>query len=195
MNKNINIILTGVGGQGVRTATHILGDAALEVKIKVYSSEIHGLPQRGGSINCSLRMGNISSPLIAYGTADVIISLEPVEGLRNIIYAHKKTKVITDINPIIPSTSKINCEKYPNLIEILNELDAKTVLYKFDALDIATKSGSNISKNIVMLGALSALNVLPFNENILLKKILYASSFSFKDINKQAFYEGLKILK
>jgi indolepyruvate ferredoxin oxidoreductase beta subunit len=195
MNNTINIILTGVGGQGVRTAAHLLGDAALKAKINVYSSEIHGLSQRGGSINCSVRMGNISSPMIAYGTADVIVSLEPLEGLRNIVYAHEKTKVITDVNPLLPSVSLINCEKYPCVIDIINELQSKTVVYQFDALSIAKKSGSYISKNIVMLGALSALNVLPFRSNFILEKILDNSSSSFKDINRRAFNGGVKKMK
>ncbi|UCD13354.1 MAG: 2-oxoacid:acceptor oxidoreductase family protein, partial [Thermoplasmatales archaeon] len=99
-----SIVLTGVGGQGVITVGSILGKTALKAKINVYVSETHGLAQRGGAVNSTVRMGNVSSPLLAMGTADAIMSTEPVEALRNIFYANKKTKVITDINPVIPFT-------------------------------------------------------------------------------------------
>ena len=115
MKGKINIILTGVGGQGVITAANILGKAALKEKVNVFVSEVHGMAQRGGSVNCSVRMGEVSGPLVPSGTADVILSTEPIEALRYIPYASIKTKIITDINPVVPFTVSVGLEKYPDL--------------------------------------------------------------------------------
>ena len=84
MKGKINVVLTGVGGQGVITAANILGKAALKEKVNVFVSEVHGMAQRGGSVNCSVRMGEVSGPLVSSGTADVILSTEPIEAFRSI---------------------------------------------------------------------------------------------------------------
>jgi len=96
----INVVLSGVGGQGVITAANILGKAAVNAEVNVYASEVHGMAQRGGSVFCTVRMEDVSGPLVSCGTADAIISMEPVEALRYIRFAHSKTKVVTDITPI-----------------------------------------------------------------------------------------------
>ena len=195
MSSKTNIVLTGVGGQGVITATNILGKAAVNAKTNVYVSEIHGMAQRGGSVVCTVRMGDVSGPLLATGTADVILSTEPVEALRNITYANKKTKVITGINPVIPFTVAVGGEKYPELEEVFKEINSRAELYKIDALKIAKESGATITKNIVMLGALAATGILPFESDILLKTILDNVPAKYKDINKKAFNGGIKAIK
>ena len=113
MKNKSSIVLTGVGGQGVITAANILGKAAVNAKVNVYVSEVHGMAQRGGSVNCTIRLGNVSGSLVADGTADAIISTEPIEALRYIQFAHKNTKIITDTNPVIPFTVSEGEEKYP----------------------------------------------------------------------------------
>ena len=195
MSSKTNIVLTGVGGQGVITATNILGKAAVNAKTNVYVSEIHGMAQRGGSVVCTVRMGDVSGPLLATGTADVILSTEPVEALRNITYTNKKTKVITGINPVIPFTVAVGGEKYPELEEVFKEINSRAELYKIDALKIAKESGASITKNIVMLGALAATGILPFESDILLKTILDNVPAKYKDINKKAFNGGIKAIK
>ena len=172
MSDKTSIVLTGVGGQGVITAANILGKATVNAKVNVYVSEVHGMAQRGGSIICTVRMGNVSGPLVASGTADVIVSTEPIEALRYIQYANKKTKVITDINPVIPFTVTVDEEKYPNIEDVFNEIRSYAELYTIDALKIAKQSGAIITKNIVMLGALVAVGILPFKSEILLQTIL-----------------------
>jgi indolepyruvate ferredoxin oxidoreductase beta subunit len=195
MDSKTSILLTGVGGQGVITAANILGMVAVRSNINVYVSEIHGLSQRGGSVNCSVRMGNVSSPMITNGTADVILSLEPIEALRNIFYVNKETKVITDINPIIPFTVTTRGEEYPRLDDVFKEIKSRADLYKIDALCMAKESGSVKSKNIVMLGLLSATDVLPFSSDIILETILDNATSSYQDINKKAFESGVKSMK
>ena len=113
MRDKTNIVLTGVGGHGVITAANILGMAALKAKVNVFVSEIHGMAQRGGTVNCAVRMGNVSGALVASGTADVVLSTEPIEALRYIRYSNKDTNIITDITPVIPFTVSVGTEKYP----------------------------------------------------------------------------------
>jgi len=195
MSKKISIVITGVGGQGVITAANILGKAAVKAKTGVFVSEIHGMAQRGGAVVCTVRMGNVSSPLLPSGTADILLSTEPVEALRNICYVNKKTKVITDINPIIPFTVAVGGEQYPKLDEIFKEISAHAELYKVDALKIAKESGAIITKNTVMLGALAASGVLPFKAEILLETILEDLPEKYKDVNKKAFEGGMKAVQ
>lgn len=195
MNRKTSIVLTGVGGQGVITAANILGKAAVRAKTNVYVSEVHGMAQRGGAVNCTVRLGDVSGPLVAAATADVIVSLEPVEALRNIMYANKKTKIITDINPVVPFTVSVGGEKYPNLDDVYKEIQSRAILFKIDALKIAKDSGAAITKNIVMLGALAAADVLPFKSDFLLETILENIPVKYKDINKKAFDSGMKALK
>jgi len=195
MNRMTSIVLTGVGGQGVITAANILGKATAKANINIYVSEVHGMAQRGGTVNCTARMGDVSGPLVATGTADVIVSTEPIEALRNIMYANKKTKVITDINPVVPFTVAVGGEEYPNLKDVFREIQSRAILYKIDALKIAKDSGDAITKNIVMLGALAATDVLPFKSDVLLETILENVPAKYKDINKKAFEGGMKALK
>ena len=196
MSKNkISIVLTGVGGQGVITAANILGRAAVNAGINVFVSEVHGMAQRGGSVNCTVRMGNVSGPLVASGDADAIVSTEPVEALRYIHYSNKKTKIIASINPVIPFTVSTGEEKYPDIDKLFKELSLYGKLYKIDAIKIAKEAGAIITKNIVMLGALSGSGVLPFKEDILLDTILENIPAKSKEINKKAFLGGFKAIK
>jgi len=195
MGKKTSIVLTGVGGQGVITAANILGKAAVKAQVHVFVSEIHGMAQRGGAVVCTVRMGDVSSPLLPSGTADVLISTEPVEALRNICYVNKKTKVITDITPIIPFTVAVGGEQYPKLDDIFKEITAHAQLYKVDATAIAKKAGAIIAKNSVMLGALAASNVLPFPPEVLLEAILEDIPEKYKEINRKAFQGGIDAIK
>jgi indolepyruvate ferredoxin oxidoreductase beta subunit len=195
MKGKINIILTGVGGQGVITAANILGKAALKEKVNVFVSEVHGMAQRGGSVNCSVRMGEVSGPLVPSGTADVILSTEPIEALRYISYSNKNTKIVTDINPVIPYTVSVGEEKYPEIEEVFKELSKYGKLYKIDAVKISKDAGALITKNIVMLGALSATGILPFTPDVFLETILENIPKKFKAMNRKAFEGGLKAIK
>lgn len=189
-----NIVFTGVGGQGVITAANILGKAALHSKIKVYTSEVHGMAQRGGSVYCTVRMGDVSTPLVASGTADALISTEPIEALRYIHFVNKKTRVVTDINPVVPFTVAIKGEIYPSLAEVYNEIRTYGTLYTLNALEIAQRAGSSITKNSVMLGALAALDILPFRPQVLLDTILETVPTAFKMMNKKAFNGGMNAI-
>jgi indolepyruvate ferredoxin oxidoreductase beta subunit len=195
MEKNVGIILSGVGGQGVITAAKILGKAAIVANMPVYISEVHGMAQRGGSVICTVRMGKASGALLARGMANAIISIEPMEALRYIRFANKKTKVVTDINPVVPFNVTVSGEKYPKLEDVFNEIESKAELYKVNALEIARKAGAIITKNIVMLGSLSAIDVLPFETKILLDTIIESIPERYININKKAFQGGIDAIK
>lgn len=195
MNRKTNIVLAGVGGQGVITAANILGKAAIKEKIPVFVSEVHGMAQRGGSVNCTVRLGNVSGPLVASGTAHALIGLEPIETLRNISYTNKTTIIVTDINPVVPFTVSINSEKYPELDAVFHELERYGKVFKVDAVNLSAEAGSSITKNIVMLGALAAIDILPFKSQILLETILENVPATFKEINKKAFEGGMQAIK
>jgi len=195
MKNKTSIALTGVGGQGIITAANILGKAAVKAKVNVFVSETHGMAQRGGSVICSVRLGNVSGPLVPSGLADVVISLEPVETLRYVGLTNKNTKIITDITPVVPFTVATGEDKYPSLSKIFEELEKYGRLYKIDASKIAKNAGASITKNIVMLGALAATGVLPFKSEILLDTILENIPAKFRDVNKKAFEGGLKAIK
>ena len=186
----VSILLTGVGGQGILTAASILGKASLKAGYNVLVSEVHGMAQRGGIVNCNVRIGDVYSPLIPKGGADVILSTEPMEALRQIDKASSKTMVITDINPVIPPTVHFSEIKYPNVKKILEEIEKTCKLHAIDASKLAKQAGNVVAKNVVLLGFLSALDVLPFDSNVLLETIL--ESLPYKDINKRAFKLGEK---
>ena len=190
MKEKVSIILTGVGGQGVITAASILGKAAVNADVTVYVSEVHGMAQRGGSVVCSVRMGRVSSPLVASGTADVIVSTEPVEALRSICYAHPETMVITDTTPMVPFTVAVGEDTYPSLESVFEELKRNARLFPIDGLGIAKDAGAIITKNIVMLGGLAATQKLPFKSDILLKTILDTVPKDYEKTNKQAYQGG-----
>lgn len=195
MNGKTSIVLTGVGGHGVITAANILGKAAVNANLNVYVSEIHGMAQRGGSVSCTVRIGKVSGPLVPSGTADAIVSSEPIEALRYIFYSNNKTKIITDTNPVIPFTVSVGLEKYPNIDMVYKELQKYGELYKLNAFQLAKEAGAIITKNIVLLGALSATNILPFEYNVLLRTILNSVPSKFKEINKNAFVNGKQELE
>jgi len=195
MNKKVNIVLAGVGGQGVVTAANLLGKAAVKGKMNVFSSEVHGMAQRGGSVSCTVRMGDVSGPLVPNGSADVLLSTEPVETLRYITYANKKTKIITDIHPVIPFTVAVGGETYPSLEDIFVELRTHGELCMIDALQIAEDVGAVITRNIVLLGALAGTDVLPFSSGVLLETILENVPEKYTSVNENAFTQGMKAFK
>lgn len=195
MKGKISIVLTGVGGQGVITAANILGKAAVRAGVNVFVSEVHGMAQRGGSVNCTVRLGDVSGPLVPSGSASAMLSMEPSEALRYIGYTNKKTKIITDIVPVIPFTVATGDEKYPELEKIFEELGKYGELYKIDAVKLAKDAGALITKNVVMLGALAGAEVLPFKKEILLDTILENVPKKYQNINKKAFELGFREMK
>jgi len=151
-----DIYLVGVGGQGIITASKIIGDAAILAGKNVLLSETHGMAQRGGSVVCTARIGEVYSPLIPDGQADVVLSLELLETLRAVCKASKKTVVVSSNEKMIPlgvSTQKL---KYPTLEEIRRDVtEVAGEFVSIDASKLAIEAGVPMSSNIVMVGALA----------------------------------------
>ncbi len=145
----VDIILSGVGGQGILSIAAVIGEAAVKNGLYMKQAEVHGMSQRGGDVQSNLRISDrpISSDLIANGCADVIISLEPMEALRYLPFLSKDGCVVTSSVPFI------NIPNYPNeelVFSAINKLPNKVML---DIDKIARDLGSARSANIVMLGA------------------------------------------
>ena len=146
-----DIILSGVGGQGIVSIAGTIGTAALIEGLNLKQSEIHGMSQRGGDVSSNMRVSDkaIASDLIPYGSADIILSVEPMESLRYLPYLSSEGWVITNSAPYI------NIPNYPELDKVLETIKKlpKNVIINADA--IAADIGSRRSSNIVMLGAAS----------------------------------------
>ncbi len=160
-----NIILAGVGGQGILTIAAILDTAALNSNLNIKQSEVHGMSQRGGAVQSHVRISDkeIFSDLIPRGKASVIISVEPMELLRYLPYLKKNGFLITDANPFV------NIADYPKLEELYAEIKSHPNCILIDAKQIAKDLGNSKATNIVLLGAASSF--LPLSDESLQKAI------------------------
>ena len=153
-----DIILAGVGGQGILSIAAIIGTAALENNLQLKQSEVHGMSQRGGSVQSHLRISDkpIASDLIPAGQADIIISVEPMESLRYLNYLKNDGWVVTNSKPFL------NISDYPELDKLLNEIKSLKNHVLLDADKIAREIKSTRSSNIVILGAASPFFDIPY---------------------------------
>lgn len=144
-----DIILSGVGGQGILSIAAAIGEAALKGGLYMKQAEVHGMSQRGGDVQSNLRLSDrpIASDLIPLGHADLIISLEPMESLRYLPYLNKEGWLVTNSQPFI------NIPNYPDLEKVKAELDKLPHKVVLDVEAIAKEAGSMRAANIVMLGA------------------------------------------
>jgi indolepyruvate ferredoxin oxidoreductase beta subunit len=147
MNKNI--IISGVGGQGILTVAAIIDLAALNLGLKVKQAEVHGMSQRGGAVESHLRISTreIFSDLIPRGKADLILSLEPMESLRYLPYLSPEGIIVTATEPYL------NIENYPAQEVLLETIAATANHLLVNAASVAKEAGSIKSYNVVMLGA------------------------------------------
>ena len=186
-----NIILAGVGGQGVILFAEILGEAAVREGYNVRVSEIHGMAQRGGAVVSDVRIGEKTmAPTVLDGTADVIVGLESMEALRNIKYANGKTVVLINTATIKPTVVLQNAS-YPALESMLEKMRLFTRnIITIDATSIAKSLGNVNVLNIVMLGALAATGKFPVKREIIKNSIRASVSERFVEINLKAFEAG-----
>ncbi|OGF56337.1 MAG: indolepyruvate ferredoxin oxidoreductase subunit beta [Candidatus Fraserbacteria bacterium RBG_16_55_9] len=184
------LYMVGVGGQGTLTAARVLGEAALAADLNVIISEVHGMAQRGGVVETAILIGQVHSPLIGDGEADVLMGFEPLETLRALSKASRHTWVITNTKPIIPSTVKLGQGQYPDLREILSRIRSSAgSVIALNAEDLAQQAGALIAANMVMLGALVATEQLPFpGEHV--RDAITRLSPRYAAINLKAFELG-----
>ncbi|MGB8358636.1 MAG: indolepyruvate oxidoreductase subunit beta [Bacteroidales bacterium] len=182
-----DIILAGVGGQGILSIAATIGLAAVEKNLFLKQSEVHGMSQRGGDVQSHLRLSDreIHSDLIPNGKADLIISVEPMEALRYLPWLSPDGWIVTNSVPFN------NINDYPDPDEIMAELKKTDNTIVIDADAIAKDLGSSRSGNMVILGAASSFISLPFEslENAV-RKLFLRKGEEVVDLNVKALRAG-----
>ena len=187
----MDIIIVGVGGQGILTSSTILAKAAMKAGLNVLTSEVHGMAQRGGSVEVHVRIGDVLSPLIPLGNADVMIALEPAEALRYAKYLNENSVVIVNTRPVIPITVTLGVASYPDAEEVLGKLREITPqVYPVNASEMAERLGVIQATNVVVLGMLAKLIELPFSYKELEDAVKDVLPPKLHDLNLKALKAG-----
>lgn len=184
-----DIILAGVGGQGILSIATVIGEAALKENFNIKQAEVHGMSQRGGDVQSNLRISSdpIASDLIPKGCADLIISLEPMEALRYLPYLAKDGWIVTNTEPFV------NIPNYPAIEDINAELAKIANVIKVDVDAIAKEAGNPRGANIVLLGACShLLGIEPEKFEQGIERIFARKGEAIVDSNLKAFRAGQK---
>ena len=188
-----DIILAGVGGQGILTIATIIGDAAAKAGLYLKQAEVHGMSQRGGDVQSNLRLSTepIYSDLIREGEADMIISMEPMEALRYVACLHQTGQVITSSTPFK------NIPNYPDELSLMQELNALPNVTALPIEDMAKDGGFAMSANVVSLGMaarhLGVLSVEQLRESI--ARVFASKGEAVVEANLQAFELGVKAVE
>ena len=190
--KTVNVSLVGVGGQGIILTADLLAKTAAIAGYDVKKSEIHGMAQRGGSVTSQVRFGKeVASPIIQEGTADILVSFDKLEAIRNIgILAKTGTALVKDLYLVPVTVSSGQQKPVADLDGKVKTAFKKLVLV--DAMKVATEEVGNArTMNMVIAGALSVL--CPFEENLWLKALealLAGPKAKLLEVNKKAFQLG-----
>lgn len=152
-----DIILSGVGGQGILSIAAVIGFAAVENNMYIKQAEVHGMSQRGGDVQSHFRLSDkpVASDLIPFGQADLILSVEPMESLRYLPWLSEQGWLVTNSKPFV------NIPEYPDTEKLMKEIGKVNNNLIIDADQIAKETGSLRAANIVMLGAASHFIQLP----------------------------------
>jgi indolepyruvate ferredoxin oxidoreductase beta subunit len=194
-----NVIIGGVGGQGNVLASQILGEMLVSQGYVITIGETYGASQRGGAVMSHLRISTKDqfSPLIPEGQCDLLIALEPVEGLR-ILDHYGSPRVMTLLNtrPIHPMDVISGNAAYPEVSKVMAKIkELSRRVWTLNATEVALEMGDPIFSNIVMLGALCAIEVLPINQQgfeLVIKDLLPSRTL---DENLKAFNRGREVVR
>lgn len=190
MEKNISVVFSGVGGQGVLLASNLLAHAAITKGLDVKQAEVHGMSQRGGSVISHVRFGpKVHSPTVETGGADILCALEPLEALRYAEYLAPDGLAAVNTGRIAPLTTVFGDVPYPDDPGALLREKLKNVV-EIEATRIAVELGVAKAVNVVMLGAVSSR--MPFTDEEWNAAIEAQVKAKFVDKNKKAFAEGKK---
>lgn len=178
-----DIILCGVGGQGILSIATIIGEAATKAGLHLKQAEVHGMSQRGGDVQSNLRLSTdpIYSDLIPLGGTDVVISMEPMESLRYLPYLSKSGTIVTSSKPFI------NIPNYPDEAALNAELDALPSVVKLDIESIAKDAGNARGANMVLLGMAA-----PFIEIVTVEQLRDAIAVVFARKGEKVVEGNLK---
>lgn len=183
-----DIVLSGVGGQGILSIATVLGEAAIKEGLYIKQAEVHGMSQRGGDVQSNLRISSdpIMSDLIPLGKADLIISLEPMEALRYLPYLSKEGWIITNSTPFV------NIDNYPELEKVLDAVKAIKNHVLIDVDSLAKEVASLRASNIVLLGAAAPfVGIEPDKLEEGIRRIFGRKGEQIVDMNLKAFRAGL----
>ncbi len=187
------LVFIGVGGQGNLLASRLLGEAALSRDIPTVVSEIHGMAQRGGIVESAVLMGDVTSPIVSSGEADVLIGFEPLETLRALGKCNEKTTVITNTHPLPPFTVAIGQGEYPPVEKSLALIKEKARrVIALDGIEIAEVVGNPLALNMVMLGALIGSDTTPITAEDMKAVISTSTKKAFLESNLAAFDKGME---
>jgi indolepyruvate ferredoxin oxidoreductase beta subunit len=188
-----DIILAGVGGQGILTIATIIGDAAAVAGLSLKQAEVHGMSQRGGDVQSNLRLSTdeIYSDLIKEGAADLIISMEPMEALRYLTYLDKEGWVVTSSHPFK------NIPNYPEEEALMNELNSLPHVAALPIEDVAKENSMPKSANVILLGmAARYIEILtPEQLRESIARVFASKGEKVVEMNQQAFDLGLNAVK
>ncbi|MCF8025200.1 MAG: indolepyruvate oxidoreductase subunit beta [Desulfobacteraceae bacterium] len=189
--KTTRLIIVAVGGQGNLLASRVLGEAALRSEVPVRMSEIHGMAQRGGVVESALVFGDAQSTIISDGEADILLGFEPSEALRALKKCNQNTVIITNTSPMPPFTAAIGSGTYPDSEKIKSLLASRCRrLITLDAAALAREAGNVLAVNMVLVGALTAAELLPLSPQSLETAMRETIRPQFLDINLKAFELG-----
>jgi indolepyruvate ferredoxin oxidoreductase beta subunit len=187
-NTIYNVLIVGVGGQGIILASDVLGKVAARHGYDVKKNEIHGMAQRGGSVSSHVRFGrNVHSPIIKTGVADVLVSFEQIETVRYWNYLSDKGKVVVNDHKILPPAVFTGKQDYPKgIIDRIKETVPDAVIV--DGTELVTRIGNPRVLNVVFLGVLSNFLDIPAEtyEEVLKENL----KPKLVDVNLEAFRQG-----
>lgn len=183
-----NIVIAGVGGQGVLLASKVLAESALACGMDVKQNEVHGMAQRGGSVISFVRIGDqVFSPVVMPGSADILISFEPLEALRYVHYLKPGGKLVYNKVTINPSTVASGMAVYPSDVEAQIAVACPDAL-GIDALSIAKSAGNAKAVNMVMVG--SVMKNLPVDAGVVEEIVKSLSKDKGVEVNLKALKGG-----
>jgi indolepyruvate ferredoxin oxidoreductase, beta subunit len=194
MDKEINFLFVGVGGQGILTASDITASVGLEAGYDAKKSEVHGFSQRGGVVESHVRWGaDVASPLAEKGDVDFLVATEVLESSRWIDWLRPKGAVFINQQHIAPMSVTVGDDVYPPQAEIMQAVHARTDdVTLVEALAIAERLGNAMLTNTVLLGALSTrLNVSPETWLTVVERRVPPK---YTELNREAFWEGRRAL-
>ena len=191
---NLDMVVSGVGGQGIVVISDIYCEAALLDGFDVAKAEIHGMAQRGGAIVAHVRVGDkVQAPLIAQGTADMVLGFEVLETARAIPMLKPKGTVLMNTKYIPPNAAFTGSAKPLSQEKLLEIIRAKARnVHRIDGIGIATKLGNLLVVNTVLLGALSALPENPVSAESLKRAMASRLKEKYVNLNLKAFEIGRK---
>ncbi len=193
--NSYRICLIGVGGQGTLLATLVLAEAAILAGYDALGSEVHGMAQRGGIVESTVIIGDIRSPIISDGEADVLIGFEPVETYRALGKCSADSVVVSNTVPVTPYSVAIGKGPYPNVEKLFDFIRGQVKqLITLDAQALAQQAGTRLATNIVMLGALAGSGVLPIPGEVFKETIRTKTKEKLVEVNLRAFDLGFGAL-